>query len=85
MTIKEYLRGMEAAKMVPAASGGMSFADAMKEATEIWSNDACMGYFHRAAQIARLDQDTTRKVLVAYRSAFEDLSVDEAANVYCKY
>ena len=40
MTIKEYLRGMEAAKMVPAASGGMSFADAMKEATEIWSNDA---------------------------------------------
>ena len=63
----------------------MSFADAMKEATEIWSNDACMGYFLRAAQIARLDQDTTRKVLVAYRAAFEDISVDEAANVYCKY
>ena len=55
MTIKEYLRGVEAAKMVPAASGEMSFADAMKEATEIWSNDACMGYFLRAAQIAELD------------------------------
>ena len=85
MTIKEYLRGVEAAKMVPAASGEMSFADAMKEATEIWSNDACMGYFLRTAQIAELDQDTTRMVMGAYRAAFDEISVDEAADVYCKY
>lgn len=85
MTIKEYLRGVEAAKIVPTASGGMSFTDAMKEATEIWNNDACMGYFLRAAQIAELDQDTTRKVLEAYRAAFEEISVDEAADIYCKY
>ena len=63
-------------------SGGV---DAMKEATEIWSNDACMGYFLRAAQIAELDQDTTRKVMGAYRAAFDEISVDEAADVYCKY
>lgn len=85
MTIKEYLQGVEAAKMVPVAPGGMSFTDAIKETMEIWSNDACMGYFLRAAQIAELDQDTIRKVLEAYRAAFEEISVDEAADVYCKY
>ena len=45
MTIKEYMRKVESAKMTPKDSAGASFTDAMMETTEIWSNDACVGYF----------------------------------------
>ena len=45
MTIKEYMRKVESAKMTPKDSAGASFNDAMMETTEIWSNDACVGYF----------------------------------------
>ena len=53
--------------------------------TEIWSNDSCIGYFLRAAQIAGVDRDTIREVLDAYSTAFEEISVDEAAKIYCEY
>jgi hypothetical protein len=55
MTIKDYMRKVESAKMTPKDSAGASFTDAMMENTEIWSNDACVGYFLRAAQIVGLD------------------------------
>ena len=62
MTIKDYMRKVESAKMTPKDSAGASFTDAMMENTEIWSNDACVGYFLRAAQIVGLDQaDTERR------------------------
>ena len=57
----------------------------MMEITEIWSNDSCIGYFLRAAQIAGVDRDTSRKILDAYSVAFEEISVDEAAKIYCEY
>lgn len=50
MTIKDYMRKVESEKMTPKDSAGASFTDAMMENTEIWSNDACVGYFLRAAQ-----------------------------------
>ena len=56
MTIKDYMRKVESAKMTPKDSAGASFTDAIMENTEIWSNDACVGYFLRAAQIVGLDQ-----------------------------
>ena len=43
MTIKEYMRKVESAKMTPKDSDGASFTDAMMETIEIWSNDACVG------------------------------------------
>lgn len=85
MTIKNYLQGIEAAKLTPAEPGGMSFVEAMQEAAEIWSNDACMGYCIRAAQLAGLDQDTIQKLLGACEVAFDELSVDEAAEIYRRY
>ena len=38
-----------------------------------------------AAQIAGVDRDTIREVLDAYSAAFEEISVDEAAKIYCEY
>ena len=55
------------------------------ENTEIWSNDACVGYFLRAAPIVGLDQADTSKVVEAFNAAFDGTSVDEAADMYCKY
>lgn len=37
MTIKEYMRKVESAKMTPKDSDGASFTDAMMETIEIWS------------------------------------------------
>ena len=71
--------------MTPKDSAGASFTDAIMENTEIWSNDACVGYFLRAAQIVGLDQADTRKVVEAFNTAFDGTSVDEAADIYCKY
>ena len=85
MTIKDYMRKVESAKMTPKDSAVASFTDAMMETTEIWSNDACVGYFLRAAQIVGLDQADTKKVVEAFNTAFDGTSVDEAADIYCKY
>lgn len=59
--------------MTPKDSAGASFTDAMMETTEIWSNDACVGYFLRAAQIVGLDQADTRKVVEAFNTALMEL------------
>ena len=75
MTIKDYMRKVESAKMTPKDSAGASFTDAIMENTEIWSNDACVGYFLRAAQIVGLDQADTRKVVEAFNTAFDGTSV----------
>ena len=83
MTVKEYLRGIEATKLEPAAKQEkMSFCDAMQDVAEIWSNDACKGYFINAAQIFGLDLKTIREMLKAYNEAFDNLSVDDAAELY---
>ena len=66
-------------------SEGANFTDSMMEIAEIWSNDSCIGYFLRAAQIAGVDRDTIRDILDAYSVAFEEISVDEAAKIYCEY
>ena len=80
MTIKDYLQKVKSANL-----NETGFIDAMMEATEIWSNDACEGYFIRAAQLAGLNQDTIKDVLNAFNTAFEEVSIDEAANIYRKY
>lgn len=62
----------------------MSFMKAMQETAEIWSADVCKGYFICAAQTARLEKIVIREVLLAYRDAFEELSVDMAAKHYAR-
>ena len=73
MTIKDYLKKLKSAQGVLAESEGANFTD------------SCIGYFLRAAQIAGVDRDTIREVLDAYSVVFEEISVDEAAKIYCEY
>lgn len=85
MTSEDYLKKLKSAQGVLAESEGANFTDSMMEIAEIWSNDSCIGYFLRAAQIAGVDRDTIRDILDAYSVAFEEISVDEAAKIYCEY
>lgn len=80
MTIKDYLQKVKSANL-----NETGFTDTMMEATEIWSNDACEGYFLRAAQLVGLNQDTIKNVLSAFNTAFEEVSIDDAADIYRKY
>lgn len=54
MTIKDYLKKLKSAQGGLAESEGANFTDSMMEITEIWSNDSCIGYFLRAAQMQEL-------------------------------
>lgn len=85
MTVKEYLSGIEQAKLTLTAPDGKTFADAMAESAELWSNDACKGYFLQAALVAGIDQSVIKEILRAYKEVFETLTVDEAAATYCRY
>lgn len=85
MTVKEYLSGIEQAKLTLTEPDGKTFADAMAESAELWSNEACKGYFLQAARIAGIDQSVIREILRAYNEVFETITVNEAAAIYCKY
>lgn len=85
MTIKDYLKKLKSAQGVLEESEGAAFTESVIEIAEIWSNDSCIGYFLRAAQISGVDRDTIREVMNAYSTAFEEISVDEAAKIYCEY
>jgi len=54
----------------------------MKDATDIWSNNAAEGYFIQAAQFAGLDTATIRRVLAEFSAAFDALTMDEVAREY---
>lgn len=85
MTVKEYLSAIDRTKLTLSESSGKMFADAMAESAELWSNEACKGYFLQAARVAGIDQSVIQKILRAYKEVFETLTVDEAAAIYCKY
>ena len=46
-----------------------------------WSNAACMGYCRMAMQNAGVDECTQRKVLRELEACFDQVSVEEAAQV----
>jgi hypothetical protein len=84
MTIAAFMQKIEQAstRMTPAHPEHGSFADCMKESTEIWSNGACAGYAISAAIAAGLDDQQTRRLIEALRAAFEEMTVDEAEKFY---
>lgn len=47
-----------------------------------WSKEACMGYFLKACQKAKLDIKTTQNLAVILYRLFDELSVEEAKNIY---
>lgn len=82
MTVKEYLRGIQSSNLTSVTPGGPSFLEAVQDTAEIWSNNACAGYFLWAARAVGLSGQQIKDMLAAYEDAFETISVDEAAKIY---
>lgn len=82
MTVKKYLEGLQVANLSLANPGGPRFLDTMQETAEIWSNNACLGYFLWAARAVGISGQQIEAMLEAYEEAFETVSVDEAAKIY---
>lgn len=49
-----------------------------------WRNDACMGYAIMAMQRAGLKEATIQKVMSEMKWCFDDTTVEEAAQHYCR-
>lgn len=74
MTVSEFL-----AKFPPSEKAQMM------DLAEIWSNDAARGYAIAAMEAAGLQREQIIKVLAEFHGAFEDLTLDEAAQTYHKF
>lgn len=62
----------------------MKYEEIMADIKDIngpWSNAACMGYCRMAMQNAGVDECTQRKVLRELEACFDQVSVEEAAQV----
>lgn len=51
---------------------------------EEWSNNACLGYVILAAKRMGLDEKQTQRLVDSVHAQFDEISVDEAADVYNK-
>jgi hypothetical protein len=50
---------------------------------EEWSNNACLGYAILAAKRMKLDEKETQRFINSVKAQFDEISVEEAADVYC--
>ena len=82
MTLEDYRKSLE--KLPHKTEDGRSIADVMADTVDIWSNDAARGYAIIAAELAGVDPATVKEIIRNMRRAFDDLSVDEAEEVYIK-
>ncbi len=85
MTVKKYLDDLNKTKLEPTSPGQISFADACMESTEIWSNAACKGYLIRAGLSVGLDREQIMQLLQAMSWAFDDISVNQAIEIYERF
>ena len=60
-------------------------AEFLNDVVSIWSNDACMGYCIRAMQIAGFDEEHIRSAMRGMHRAFDELTEEEAGEVYLKW
>ena len=83
MTIAKFITDMKALDVrFPVTSNGAKFSDTIINTTNIWSNNACLGYLMMAAEDVNLDEKTLSDLITAMRRAFEDASVEEAEKKY---
>ena len=86
MTIKVYMEKAHAAdKGLTPVGHTKPWAEAMEESTDIWSNEACMGYAVKAMEYLNMERDAISEVLTRMGWAFSDMTVDEAAQHYCDF
>lgn len=79
MTIQNYLDSLQA--LPHRSADGKTLADAMRETTHIWDNNACKGYCIAAMEAAGYTQEQTAEVLQKMTAAFDDISIDDAARI----
>ena len=65
MTVKEYLESFQSANLTTATPGDPSFMETIQDAAEIWSNNACRGYFLWVARAVGLSSQQIRDMLNA--------------------
>ena len=81
MTISAYIEDLKKCKLQPGKPEMPSFMDAMLDSVDIWSNAAAQGYALKAAQRMGMDEAHVKELLHQMRLAFDDLTVDEAAQI----
>ena len=82
MTVEDYRKSLE--KLPHKMADGRSFAEVMTDRVDIWNNDAARGYAIIAAELAGVDPATVGEIVKKMRRVFDDMTVDEAAEVYVK-
>lgn len=78
MKIAEYIERNESA--LPPA-----LADMLLQECSIWTNDVCYGYCLIALKNAGMTDKIMEKVTRCLHSAFDEYSVEEAEEVWCKW
>lgn len=79
MTISEFKKTMPNSESTEKED----FFDFMSDATEIWSNNACMGYVLYALEHMKKDNKEIEAVLQEIKACFNNYTLDEADNHYC--
>ena len=74
MTIRQFLDDLQ-------GTGNKQLAEAMKDATSIWSNDAAKGYAIVALQAAGYTREQISSVLAEMTKAFDELDITEAEKI----
>lgn len=75
MKVAEYVKKNEAA--LPK-----ELAELLAQETSIWTNDACAGYLIRAMELVGWKAKQINTVLSGLYGAFDDLSVEEAEELW---
>ena len=84
MTIKEFMaKAKNAEEKLTPVGHDTSYSAMLEESVDVWSNEAAKGDAVKAMRDAKLTGKTIDKVLLAMCWAFDDMTVDEAAQYYC--
>lgn len=85
MTIKDYMEGLKATAKGLKNENGADFVEIMAESVRIWSNNACKGYCIDAMQRAGYSREQISGVMACLRASFDDLTPEEAEQIYNQF
>lgn len=62
-----------------------NYIDMKKSTLELWDNEACKGYTIQAMRESGYSDKDIEKVLIAFYSIFDTITVDQAQQIYKEY
>lgn len=85
MTVKEYHDRciQNAVESEKSEKEGTAIFEFLMNATEVWSNNACLGYVIDALERSGYESAEIQKIVSVLKESFDFLSLDEAAEHYC--